>query len=106
MILAGQPPIRSKLALNVNNPLRQRIVVKHIMDNIQKDELEEYLQTRLAFGGTLFSQPSIEAILGVTSGVPRLVNNLATNCLLYACEKRQHQVDEETVYQAQGETNF
>ena len=28
LILAGQPLIRSKLALNVNNPLRQRIVIE------------------------------------------------------------------------------
>ena len=109
LVLAGQPLIRSKLTLNVNNPLRQRIVVKHVMNSIQKDELGEYLQTRLAFGGTreeLFTQPSIEAIFGATSGVPRLVNSLATNCLLYACQKRQHQIDEETVYQAQSELNF
>jgi mRNA-degrading endonuclease HigB of HigAB toxin-antitoxin module len=109
LILAGQPLIRGKLALNVNNPLRQRIVVKHMMSNMQKDELGEYLKTRLAFGGTheeLFTAPSTEAIHGVTSGVPRLVNSLATNCLLYACEKKQRQVDEETVYQAQSELNF
>lgn len=109
LVLAGQPLIRNKLTLNTNNPLRQRIVVKHVMNSIQKDELGKYLQTRLAFGGTheeLFTQPSIEAIFGATSGVPRLVNSLATNCLLYACEKRQHQIDEETVYQAQSELNF
>jgi len=109
LILAGQPLIRSKLALNVNNPLRQRIVVKHMMSNMQKDELGGYLKTRLVFGGTheeLFATPSVEAIYGVTNGVPRLVNSLATNCLLYACEKKQRQVDEETVYQAQSELNF
>ncbi len=109
LILAGQPLIRSKLTLSVNNPLRQRIVVKYMMSNIQKDELGEYLKTRLVFAGTheeLFNTPSVEAVYGITSGVPRLVNSLATNCLLYACEKKQRQVDEETVYQAQSELNF
>lgn len=109
LILAGQPLIRSKLSLSINHPLRQRIVVKHTMSSLQKEELGDYLKTRLIFAGTyedLFATPSIEAIYGVTSGVPRLVNSLATNSLLVACEKKQRQVDEETVYQAQSELNF
>jgi general secretion pathway protein A len=109
LILAGQPPIRNKLTLSINHPLRQRIVVKHMMSNLHKEELAEYLKSRLIFAGThedLFTPPSIQAIYGVTSGVPRLVNSLATNSLLVACEKKQRQVDEETVYQAQSELNF
>jgi general secretion pathway protein A len=109
LILAGQPPIRNKLTLSINHPLRQRIVVKHMMSNLHKEEQAEYLKSRLIFAGThedLFTPPSIQAIYGVTSGVPRLVNSLATNSLLVACEKKQRQVDEETVYQAQSELNF
>lgn len=48
------------------------------MSSLQKYELGEYLKTRLVFAGThedLFTPPSIEAIYGVTSGVPRLVNS-------------------------------
>lgn len=109
LILAGQPLIKSKLTLNINNPLRQRIVLKHIMNGVKKPELDDYLKTRLVFAGTheeLFSSSSLEAIYGITNGVPRLINSLATNCLLYACEKKQRQIDEETVYQAQSELNF
>jgi type II secretory pathway predicted ATPase ExeA len=39
----------------------------------------------------------VEAIYGVTNGVPRLVNSLATNCLLYACEKKQRHFSLATV---------
>jgi len=109
LILAGQPIIRSKLTLSVNNPLRQRILVKHIMNGLKKDELDNYLKTRLVLAGThedLFTSSAVEAIYGITSGMPRLINSLATNCLLYACEKKQRQIDEEVVYQAQSELNF
>jgi general secretion pathway protein A len=109
LILAGQPPIRSKLSLSINHPLRQRIVLKHIMGNLLREELGDYLKTRLLFAGTheeIFTPAAIEAIYGVTNGIPRLVNSLATNSLLFACEKKVRVIDEETVYQAQGELNF
>ena len=30
-----------------------------------------------------------------------MINNLATASLMYACSKRQNEIDEETVYQGQ-----
>jgi len=61
-------------------------VVKHTMSSLQKEELGEYIKTSLVLAGIhedLFSQPSIEVIYGVTSGVPRLVNSQQTlfDCL-------------------------
>lgn len=104
LILAGQPQIRNKLGLSVNAPLRQRISIKHIMQGLRKEEIEDYLATRLKAAGVLeniFTPTAIEAIYSVSKGIPRLVNNLATASLMYACAKRQERLDEETVYQGQ-----
>jgi type II secretory pathway predicted ATPase ExeA len=104
LILAGQPQIRNKLSLSVNAPLKQRISIKHLMQGLKKEEMEDYLASRLKAAGVLeniFTKAAAEAIFSVSKGVPRLVNNLATASLMYACSKRQHQIDEETVYQGQ-----
>ncbi|WP_028309330.1 ExeA family protein [Desulfitibacter alkalitolerans] len=104
LILAGQPQIRNKLSLSVNAPLKQRISIKHLMQGLKKEEMEDYLASRLKAAGVLeniFTPSAAEAIFSVSKGVPRLVNNLATASLMYACSKRQHQIDEETVYQGQ-----
>jgi general secretion pathway protein A len=109
LILAGQPLIRNKLSLSANSPLRQRIMVKHIMQGLKAEELGSYLQTRLKLAGVheeLFSSAAIEAIYSITNGLPRLVNSLVTASLLSACEKKQSQIDEEIVYQAQTELNI
>lgn len=104
LVLAGQPLIRNKLGLSVNAPLKQRIGIKHVMQGLKKEEMEEYLATRLKAAGVLeniFSSSAAEAIYTVSKGIPRLVNNLATASLMYACSKRQDRIDEETVYQGQ-----
>jgi general secretion pathway protein A len=46
------------------------------------------------------------AINSTTNGLPRLINSLVTNCLLYAYGKKQRQIDDEVVYQAQNELNI
>ncbi|GAB7388427.1 hypothetical protein BSNK01_22640 [Bacillaceae bacterium] len=45
----------------------------------------------------VFQEAAIEAIASRTSGWPRLVNNLATHCLLYGFQMKKEQVDEEIV---------
>ncbi|ABO49077.1 AAA ATPase [Desulforamulus reducens MI-1] len=109
LVLAGQPLIRSKLSLNINNPLRQRLVVKHIMQGLKPEEIRDYCTSRLKQAGLIeeiFTDSAIDAIYATTKGLPRLINNLVTNCLLYAYYKKLRQIDEEVVYQAQNELNI
>lgn len=109
LILCGQPLIRSKLTLNVNNPLRQRLTVKHIMQGLSSEDISPYITSRLELAGVheqIFLEPAINAIYSITGGLPRLTNNLATTCLLCAYNKKQRTIDEEIVYQAQGELNI
>lgn len=109
LILAAQPPIRAKLALNTHLPLRQRITIRHIMRGLGKGELLPYLTTRLEEAGysePLFAEGALEAIFAATNGSPRMINNLTTSCLLYAFGNKVRTIDEETVYQAQNELNY
>lgn len=109
LILAGQPLIRSKLTLSINNPLRQRLMVKHIMQGLTAAELGDYVTSRLMLAGMheeLFTPSAFEAIFAITNGSIRLVNSLTTACLLSACEKKVRSIDEEIVYLAQAELNI
>lgn len=109
LILAAQPPIRNKLGLNVHLPLRQRITIKYTLSGLTKEELPNYLTTRLQAAGynePLFEKEAIAAMFAATNGSPRQVNNLATACLLYAYGVKARTVNEEAVYQAQNELNF
>ncbi len=106
LILAAQPPIRTKLNLNVHLPLRQRISIKCSLKGLKEEELQDYLSSRMKLAGSseqVFQAQAIPAIYSVSNGLPRVINNLATNCLIYAHQKGEHYVDEECVYQAANE---
>lgn len=104
LILAGQASLRNRLQMGINTPLRQRINVKFHLQGLKKEELKEYVQSRLKYAGAmetnLFSDSALDSIFTITKGVPRQVNNLVTSCLMYACTRQVRFLDEEVVYQA------
>lgn len=109
MILSGETLLQNKLTLNANNPLRQRIVVKYCLQGLAEDEIESYCTSRLSAAGCsepVFTKEAITAIFGLTKGAPRLINNLATAALICACAKQTHSINEEIIYQAQGEVGY
>ncbi|MBM7616189.1 ExeA family protein [Alkaliphilus hydrothermalis] len=109
LILSGQPLIRNKLALTINNPLRQRITVKYNLQGLKETEMEAYCNTRLEMVGCkekLFTEEALRALYSITKGHPRLVNNIATAALLYGYSQKTRIIDEEAIYQAQNEVNF
>ncbi|MDT3324820.1 MAG: AAA family ATPase [Bacillota bacterium] len=102
LILSGQTQLRNKLHLSINAPLKQRIAIKYNMEGMKKDELPEFLLSRLKIAGkneNIFTQSAIDAIYSNSKGIPRLVNNLATASLMYACSVKKAEIDEEIVYQ-------
>ncbi|WP_041591717.1 ExeA family protein [Thermoanaerobacter mathranii] len=109
LILSGQPHIRNKLALNVNSALRQRISIKYVMQGLKKEEIQDYIKTRMKIAGMvddIFTPSAYESIYSLTQGLPRIINNLVTASLLYAYSKRLREIDEEIIYQAQNEISL
>ena len=104
LILSGQSTLRSKLQLSINAPLRQRISIKHSMQGLKKEELNEYISSLLKAAGNtndIFTPQAIEVIYSLSKGVPRLINNIAIASLMYGCATKKDFIDEEAVYQGQ-----
>lgn len=109
LILAGQPQIRNKLALNTCYPLRQRISMRYSMQGLTLEETADYCNSRMKIAGCVsevFSPAALAAIHTVSGGFPRAVNNIAVASLMYCTERKMLSVDEEAVYQANIETGF
>ncbi|MDS1029279.1 hypothetical protein RDV78_02010 [Bacillota bacterium LX-D] len=76
---------------------------------LDKEEVKNYILHHLELAGAkfeIFSPAAVEAIATLSRGWTRLINNLATNCLLYGCRKRMEGIDEEAVIKSAQEVGI
>lgn len=85
IILMGQPELRGMLSTPVFEPLRQRITMQFHLSPLEIDDVQEYLDRRLEVAGGfagLFTPDAVQRIYALSQGVPRRINQIATNAIL------------------------
>jgi len=107
LLLIGQTELRRRLAMAVHEALSQRIVVRHHLPGLSRDELPSYLAHLLRLAGCdlpLFEPQALEAIFQATNGLPRKINLLAHYALSAAALAKARIVSAEHVRNAIPET--
>jgi len=95
IVLAGQPELGQKLTNPSLRQLRQRVAVNCRLMPLTREELSEYLQSRLSSAGCddpqLFSHDAQERVYEISGGIPRIVNVVCDNTLVigYAMGKKR-----------------
>ena len=103
LILVGQPVLNSILRRNIYDALSQRITVSYNMIGINKNELKEYIESRIkiAHGNNgIFNEQAIEAIFNACGGSVRQVNNIITKCFIIGKSKNMQIIDSNIVLEA------
>ena len=80
LVLVGLTELRRRLSMAVHESLNQRLVVRHHIGGIERDELDAYLTHRLRLAGCelpLFEPPAAEALFQGSRGLPRQINRIA-----------------------------
>src|SRR4029453_4186484 len=95
IVLSGQPELGQKLGNPGLRQLRQRVAVSCRLLPLTREELTEYIQSRLPAAGAadpkLFARDAEERIFEISTGIPRLVNIVCDNALVigYALGKKR-----------------
>jgi len=95
IVLSGQPELGQKLGSPALRQLRQRVAINCRLFPLTRDEISEYIQSRItAAGGAdprLFTRDAEDRIFEISTGIPRLVNIVCDNALVigYALGKRR-----------------
>lgn len=109
LILCGQPLLNNILSKQIHEALKQRIVINYNYEGISKEEVIEYISTRLKLSGVLteiFNANSLEAINSCCNGSTRILNSLIEKCLIIGYQKNLKVIDTEIVMMAQNEINL
>ncbi len=103
LILTGQPILNSLLNRNVHEALRQRITVSYNFTGLSRDELDNYITSRISIAhgqSNIFTAQAIETIYNSSNGSIRVVNNIITKSLIIASSKFQNVIDSDIVLEA------
>jgi type II secretory pathway predicted ATPase ExeA len=96
-IFAGQPQLRRRLRLGSFAALDQRIALRYELPGMSAAESAEYLAHHLKLAGRedrLFSDDAIALLHERSRGIPRALNNLATQALVATFATEKSIVDE------------
>ena len=106
LLLVGLTELRRRLSMTVHESLSQRLVVRHHLGGLQRDELDAYLAHRLHLAGCelpLFEPPAAEALFQGSGGLPRQINRIAHYALSACALDNAHTVTAEHLQTALDE---
>ena len=108
LILCGQTELWDKLHTQAFRAIWERVEIHAILQPYDLSQTKAYIQSQLdysGFQGSIFSDDSQKLIFDYTSGIPRLINNVCRNSLIYAYQNRRTIIDDRMVQQViDGET--
>lgn len=106
IVLCGQHALNHTLARSNLADLVNRIAVRYQLFPLTKDQTVCYIDHRLsAVGGSdkLFEDEAKHQIHDYAGGIPRVINNLATICLIQGAAKKQKRINAAIVGEAAAE---
>ncbi len=101
VFLVGQPEFREAMSAPDMEQLKQRVIASYHLENLTREETQEYILHRLAVAGwsedPVFTADGIDAIFVETEGRPRRINTLCNRLMLFCALERRHEVNASAV---------
>lgn len=109
IILCGHEELRRELSKVNYETLQQRIVVNYKYEGLERNEVKEYIKTRLELSKqktNIFDEVALNALYNASKGNPRRLNSLVINCLIIGYQSGKSEIDEGIVMMAKNEIDF
>lgn len=93
----------TKLNLNHNHSLNQRVIMKYQLSPLNKTEVKEYVDHQLKLAGAnhpIFIPEALETIVLRSRALPRLINNIKVNPLLLGLQFKAEQINQKILFKA------
>jgi general secretion pathway protein A len=101
IVVSAQPEMNDRLDTFELRAMRQRITVRCRLSSLTPEETWSYLNFRLMAaggdGGVIFTAEAVERMYAYSSGIPRILNSVADNCLLAGYARSLSSIDARVV---------
>ncbi|QSA97586.1 ExeA family protein [Methylococcus sp. EFPC2] len=103
IVLVGQEQLLDKLNRPELEQFAQRISVSYKLDPLDRQETHNYIHHRLKVAGSqegdLFTDDGCDAVFQYSRGIPRLINVICDNALVYGFADDQKHIDANLVHE-------
>lgn len=97
IILVGQPLLLDRINSIGFEQVRQRVGMSYYLRSLSKAETNLYIKKRLEISGaaesSLFNDEAIEEVFVCSQGIPRVINTICDNALLFGAAEQRPQID-------------
>jgi general secretion pathway protein A len=96
VILVGQPELRAMLRRPELEQFAQRIAADYYLEPLSAEETRDYIHHRLTIAGSdssIVTDQACELVYRHSRGVPRLINALCDNALVYGFAEQKKVID-------------
>jgi type II secretory pathway predicted ATPase ExeA len=100
LIVVGQSELRTKLSLEIYEPITQRIDYRFKLVPFDRAQTGEYIAAHLRCAGAttdIFSDSAVDAVYGYSSGIARKINKVCSLSLLCSAQMSKRIIDSTTV---------
>lgn len=109
LLLVGQNIIRNTLNMKSNEALKQRISMNYTMNNMEKAESKNYIDSKLKLAGLnqdVLTPEAYNNIISASNGVPRRINQIMDKALLLLANQKANLINEQIALAAIDETTI
>ena len=102
-ILCGEPYLNHILEKQVNEALRQRIVVHYNFHGLTDQEVPDYIRQKIRNAGgspEIIDTAAISSVHSYSQGNPRLIDNVMTDAMTLGSQMEKKVIDAEVMLAA------
>ena len=109
LIIVGQVEIKDILMKNIHENLKQRIIVNYTFNGFSREEVYEYVKSRLKIADTnqeIFEIDALNALYACSKASPRILNTLIINSLMLGYQNEKIKIDSNIIIDAKKEMDL
>lgn len=109
LIIVGQVEIKDILMKNIHENLKQRIIVNYTFNGFSREEVYEYVKSRLKIADTnqeIFEIDALNALYACSKASPRRLNTLIINSLMLGYQNEKIKIDSNIIIDAKKEMDL
>lgn len=109
LILISHPKLKTELSKKIYETINQRIIVNYTFNGLSRDEVKDYVKTRLKLANSnsdIFDDTALNCLYSCCKSSIRRLNTLILNSLMLGYQNKKSIIDSEIVINAKNEMDI